>query len=80
MQGFVKLLQMFINIKLLKTQSSKLVQLGEFLIKLLGRSLKTPLPLRKNSILLVTLAASILGNALGGKGVTRGSERVIRAG
>ena len=71
---------MFINIKLLKTQSSKLVQLGEFLIKMLGRSLKTPLPLRKNSILLVTLAASILGNPLGGKGVIRGSERVIRAG
>ena len=56
------------------------MQLGEFLIKMLGRSLKTPLPLRKNSILLITLAASILGNPLGGKGVIRGSERVIRAG
>ena len=46
------------NIKLLKTQLSKMVQLGGFLGRILGTLLKTALPLMKN--ILKPLAKSVL--------------------
>ena len=47
-----------IDVKLSKTQLSKMIQLGGFLIRLLGPLLKTGLPLIKNVI--KTLAKSVL--------------------
>ena len=59
-QIFVKLLanNLSINIKLSKTQLSKIIQSGGFLGRLLGPLLKTGLPLMKN--VLQPLAKSVL--------------------
>ena len=47
-----------VNIKLLKTESSKIIQSGGFLVSLVGPLLRTGLPLMKNII--QTLAKSVL--------------------
>ena len=75
------------DIKLSKTQLSKMIQSGGFLGRLLGPLLKTGLPLLKNVI--KPLGASLLGNILTGRGINRArkdrginraGEGVLRAG
>ena len=50
------------------------------LIKGISETIKTELKEEKGRFLSMLLAASILGNALAGKGVIRTGEGVIRAG
>ena len=75
-----------IDIKLSKTQLSKMIQSGRFLGKLLGPLLKTGLPLMKSVIkplaksVLIPLGLTAAASIRAGQGVIRAGKGTIRAG